>query len=116
MRHGSLPSARTDVGKIASVGRTESGMREKLNIPEETIAACLRIHYGLKSRSIRFLPIGYDLRAFVYEVITSDGNAWFVKIRDGAIHPPGLLVPRVLIEAGIPHILAPLRTRTQELW
>lgn len=91
-------------------------MREKPDIPEDRIADCLRTHYGMESRSIRFLPIGYDLRAFVYEVITTEGNAWFVKIRDGAIHPPALLVPRVLIEAGVPHILAPIRTRMQELW
>src|SRR5258708_1007433 len=91
-------------------------MRQKPNIPEDKITACLRTHYDIDAISARFLPIGYDLNAFVYEAITAEEISFFVKIRVGAIPPPSLLVPRVLIEQGIPNILAPLRTRTHALW
>ncbi len=91
-------------------------MRQPPDLSEKKITACLRAQYGLETVSARFLPIGYDLNAFVYEARTAQDVPYFVKIRRGDIHLPGLLVPRVLIEAGIPHILAPLRTKTQELW
>ncbi len=91
-------------------------MRQKPDFPEEKITACLRTQYGLDVISARFLPIGHDLNAFLYEAITAEGVSYFVKIRAGAIHPPSLLVPRALIEHGIPNILAPLTTRTQALW
>src|SRR5579859_3137015 len=91
-------------------------MRENPDIPEDKIAACLRTYYGLAVISVHFLPIGYDLNAFVYEVLTAEGTSYFVKIRQGEINTPGLLVPRILIEHGIPNILAPLKTQTQALW
>lgn len=91
-------------------------MRQKPGIAEDKITACLRTHYDIDAISARFLPIGYDLNAFVYEAMTADERSYFVKIRAGAIQPPSLLVPRILIERGIPNILAPLRTGTQALW
>jgi spectinomycin phosphotransferase len=91
-------------------------MREQPDLPEAKITACLHTHYGLDVTSIRFLPIGYDPYASVYEAITAEGVSCFVKIRSGAINRAGLLVPRVLSEHGIPNILAPLRTVAQELW
>jgi spectinomycin phosphotransferase len=91
-------------------------MRQSPNLPEQSLLACLRTHYDLPVISCRFLPIGYDLNAFVYQAVTAEGDAYFVKVRKGALHPPGLLVPRLLIERGIPNILAPLRTRTRALW
>jgi spectinomycin phosphotransferase len=91
-------------------------MRTKPALSEDKLIACLRIHYDLDIVSLRFLPIGYDLNAFVYEAISQEGTAYFVKIRAGAIAPQSLLVPRILIEHDIPHILASLRTTTQDLW
>jgi spectinomycin phosphotransferase len=91
-------------------------MRQPPNLPEQSILACLRTLYELPVISCRFLPIGYDLNAFVYQALTAEGASYFVKIRKGALYPPGLLAPRLLIEQGIPNILAPLRTRTQALW
>lgn len=91
-------------------------MRQQPALPSEKLTACLRTHYGLDVATLRFLPIGNDLRAFVYEAITAEGASYFVKVRAGAVNPASLLVPRVLIEHGIPNILAPLRTTTQGLW
>jgi spectinomycin phosphotransferase len=91
-------------------------MRLKPDIFEDKIVSCLRAQFDLDLISTRFLPIGYDMNAFVYEAMTVEGTSYFVKIRAGAINLPSLLVPHVLIEAGIPNILAPIRTRTQALW
>jgi spectinomycin phosphotransferase len=91
-------------------------MRQQPDLSHEKLTACLRTQYDLAVTSVRFLPIGYDPNAFVYEILTAEEVAYFVKLRLGAIPPPGLLVPRVLIEQGIPHILAPLRTRSRSLW
>jgi spectinomycin phosphotransferase len=91
-------------------------MREKPNIQEGEIAACLSTLYGVQVVSVNFLPIGYDLKAWVYEVMTEDGTTYFLKIRSGPAPEPALLVPRALIEHGIKNILAPLRTVTQDLW
>ncbi len=90
-------------------------MRDDPGLDVSKIAACLRANYGLRVASITFLPIGYDLNATVYEVVAGDGASYFLKIRSGPIHEPGLLVSRALIDLGIPNILAPLRTRASTL-
>lgn len=91
-------------------------MLEKPDVRDEALAACLLTHYGLRAASLRFLPVGYDPNASVYEVIAEEGTAYFLKIRAGEINKTALFVPRALLDAGVPHILAPLQTRTQELW
>lgn len=90
-------------------------MRDNPNHDTETITACLRANYGLEATSITFLPIGYDLNAWVYKV-SSDGNSYFLKIRSGPPNEPSLQVPRALLECDVPNILAPLRTRSGALW
>ncbi len=91
-------------------------MREDPGLDVDRISACLNAHYGLQIASVAFLPIGYDLNAVVYEVISCDGLAYFLKIRFGPVHEPGLLVPRALIDRGVRNVLAPLRTRSSDLW
>jgi spectinomycin phosphotransferase len=91
-------------------------MREKPDLPEDQIAACLHAEYGLDVISVRFLPLGYDMRASVYKVTVAEGRSYFVKIRSDAVNRPSLLVPRVLIDQGIPNVLAPLKTRAQQPW
>lgn len=91
-------------------------MRDDPGLDLGRIAACLDAEYGLRVASVQFLPIGYDLDAVVYEVTSGDGSAWFLKIRFGPVHEPGLLVPRALIERGIGNVVAPLLTRSSRLW
>ena len=91
-------------------------MREDPGLDVGTIAACLHAHYGLPVASVEFLPIGHDLSAAVYEVVSLSGTSHFLKIRLGPVHEPGLLVPSALIERGVPNILAPLRTRSGAPW
>jgi spectinomycin phosphotransferase len=91
-------------------------MRDDPGFDAETIAVCLDGQYGLQIVEIVFLPIGHDMNAFVYRVVADDGSAYFLKIRTGPVYLPALLVPRALIDRGINTVLAPLRTRTSELW
>ena len=90
-------------------------MRIKPNLSDFQIFVCLYRHYGLRSLSLVFLPIGYDPNTVVYRVVMANGMHYFLKLRSGEVYPPSLLIPRLLIENGIPNILAPLRTLTNEL-
>ncbi len=91
-------------------------MRADPSLDVGKISACLAAHYNLRVASVTFLPIGYDLNAAVYKVISHGGTAYFLKIRFGPVHEPGLLVPRALVDLGIRNVLAPLRTRSSNLW
>jgi len=91
-------------------------MREPSELDGDRISACLDIHYGLRVASVAFRPIGYDLNAAVYEVVAHDGAAYFLKVRFGPVHEPGILVPRALGDFGIRNVIAPLRTRSSGLW
>src|SRR5688500_2445894 len=91
-------------------------MRDDPGLDVGGIAGCLEAEYRLRVASVRFLPIGYDMSAAAYEVLADDGTAYFLKIRIGPIHEPGLQVARTLVEHGVPNVLAPLRTRSAALW
>ncbi|MCC6792107.1 MAG: phosphotransferase [Thermomicrobiales bacterium] len=91
-------------------------MRDDPGIDEAVVAAHLAESHGIDIAAIRFLPIGYDPNAFVYRVETRGGDAFFLKLRAGAPFEPGLVVPRALIDCGVPNVLAPLPTRTGALW
>ena len=91
-------------------------MRDDPGLDTARIAATLDAHYGLRVASVAFLPIGYDRNAAVYRVTADDSAAYFLKVRFGPVDEPGLLVPRALIERGVPTVLAPLRARSSALW
>jgi len=91
-------------------------MREQPNLAIDTIVACLTGRYGLDIASVAFLPLGYDFNAAVYRVTTGDGTPYFLKLRFGPVNEAALLVPRVLTDLGVPNVLAPLRTRSADLW
>src|SRR5829696_6383299 len=91
-------------------------MRDDPGLSKDVIAACLAANYGLDVITVQFLPLGYDANASVYRVVDRAGMDWFLKIRNGPVYEPGLLVPRALIERGIPTILAPLPARSSRLW
>jgi spectinomycin phosphotransferase len=99
-----------DVPVGPSVTRDDPG----LNL--DSITACLDAQYGLRVRSITFLPLGYDLNAAVYKVIAAEGTAYFLKIRFGSVHESGLHVPWALAERGIRNVLAPMQTQSRDLW
>jgi len=91
-------------------------LREDPGLDTGAIAASLAAHYDLRIALIEYLPIGFDMRAAVYRVVADEGAERFLKVRFGPVLEPGLLVPRALIDLGIPNILAPLRTTSGDLW
>jgi spectinomycin phosphotransferase len=91
-------------------------MREDPALDVDEIAASLETHYGPRVLSVVFLPLGHDPNAAVYEVVSREGTSYFLKVRFGPVHEPGLLVPRALIDLGIPNVLAPLPTLSSDLW
>ena len=93
-----------------------TAMHENPGLAEETIAACLDVHYGLEVASVEFLPLGLDLDAAAYKVVSPEGSSWFLKVRFGPVRELGLVVPSALIDQGVPNILGPLRTRASALW
>jgi spectinomycin phosphotransferase len=91
-------------------------MRDDPDLDLGGIAHCLEAQYGLCVASVRFLPLGYDPHASVYEVLTADSTRYFLKVRFGPVDESSLLVPWTLIDHGVPNILGPLRTRSSALW
>jgi spectinomycin phosphotransferase len=91
-------------------------MRDDPGLDLDTITACLDVQYDLRVIAITFLPLGYDLSAAVYKVIAGEGTAYFLKVRFGPVDESGLIVPWALAERGIRNVLAPLQTRSGELW
>ncbi|MDQ4126424.1 MAG: aminoglycoside phosphotransferase family protein [Actinomycetota bacterium] len=91
-------------------------MREDPGLDVDKISTCLEAHYHLRAASMAFLPIGYDPNAAVYEVLSCDGSAYFLKVRFGPVDGPGLLVPQALTDLGIQNLIAPLRTKSSGLW
>jgi len=58
-------------------------MLERPGVPDDTLLACLRDHYGLHITQITFLPIGNDADTAVYRVVADDGLSYFLKLRRG---------------------------------
>jgi spectinomycin phosphotransferase len=74
----------------------------------------LHAAWRIEAVSLTFVP-GYDPQAAAYLVESHHGPR-FLKVRFGAVHEPALDVPAALLDAGVPNIVAPLRTRAGALW
>src|SRR5579884_378064 len=91
-------------------------MREPpADLPAASLHAPLRDAYGLDVAEITYLPLGHDTSAWVYRVRTPAGGDYFLKARKRPVSAAGLLVPRVLHDQGIEHVIAPLPTGTGSL-
>ena len=80
-------------------------MREDPGLDVDKIVAPLEAHYGLRVTSVTFLPIGYDPNAAVYQIVSRDVTAYFLKVRFGSVEPsaPGLRrtpLPRTRVNRG----------------
>lgn len=91
-------------------------MIEKPDIKEEKIISALHENYSITIRNLEFLPIGNDASAFAYRVEPHIDNLYFLKVKKGLSNLAGLFVPRFLKDRGIEQVVAPLGTKTQELW
>jgi spectinomycin phosphotransferase len=92
-------------------------MREPLKLADATIMAALQSNYGLADTALAFLPLGNDSASAVYRVQAAGDEPYFLKVRSGAgFSLPSLAVPSYLHQHGVPHILAPILTLTQQSW
>lgn len=91
-------------------------MLEPPKLPTAHLVAALRAHYAVDAARADFLPLGADPDSAVYRVATGDGRPYFLKLRHGAFAAAPLAVPRLLRDAGVTPILAPLPTTTGTLW
>jgi spectinomycin phosphotransferase len=91
-------------------------MLEKPDLDDRLIAARLQDEYGLQVARVTFLPLGVDVDAAVYRVVTDDDTAYFLKLRRGAFDGMTVAVPRFLSSCGIDAVIAPLATRDGRLW
>lgn len=91
-------------------------MREKPNVVEDHLIACLQEQYGIATAKLEFLPLGLDYDAGVYRVVGEDGNCYLLKIKTGSLYEPGYLVSRYLREQGITSVVAPILTKSDSLW
>src|SRR5688572_23233540 len=90
-------------------------MREKPTISDELIISRLQEEYGLRVTQLTFLPLGADLGTAVYRVITDDGTAYFLKLRQG-FDEITVTVPLFLKSQGIQEIIAPFETKSKQGW
>lgn len=88
----------------------------KPDLTNEEISSCLQYEYGLKIESLSFLPIGADFNTSVYRVTTTDGAAYFLKLRRGEFLEASVRVPKYLADLGVKHVIPPLVTKTGHLW
>jgi spectinomycin phosphotransferase len=91
-------------------------MLENPEIPDDLIITQMQAEYGLDVSKVNFLPLGYDVNTTVYRVGTSDGTAYFLKLRKGAFDPITVFVPQFLSSLGIQTIIAPLETQNGQLF
>jgi spectinomycin phosphotransferase len=91
-------------------------MLEKPDIPDESIIACLQDAYGLPITRVDFLPIGVDQHAAVYCAAAQDETPYFVKLRKGDFNEVIVLLSKFLSDLGIEEVIAPLETKTGQLW
>ncbi len=91
-------------------------MIEKPDISDEKIMVALNENYSIQVNHIEFLPIGNDSSAFAYRVEEKNGNSYFLKLKRDFLNFAGLFVPRFLKDNGIAQVVAPLSTKSRELW
>jgi len=91
-------------------------MLEKPDLKDGKIIACLQNEYGLRVVQVAFLPLGADQNTAVYRVVAEDETPYFVKLRRGVFDEAAVALPKFLSDQGIVQIIAPLATKTGQLW
>ena len=91
-------------------------MLEKPDISLARIAACLQAAYGITAVQLLFLPLGADQNTAVYRSETNDKTAYFLKLRSGVFEETTVTLPHFLHDQGLRQIIAPLTTKTGQLW
>jgi spectinomycin phosphotransferase len=89
---------------------------EKPDLQDEKIIAGVQAEYGWRVAAIAFLPLGADLNTAVYRATADGGTSYFLKLRSGSFDETSVALPKCLSDQGSAHIIAPLATRTGQLW
>ncbi|MCY3865954.1 MAG: aminoglycoside phosphotransferase family protein [Chloroflexi bacterium] len=89
-------------------------MLERPKLADELIIGQLRASYDLNVRSLEFLPIGNDARAWSFRVKAASGD-YFLKLRLGPVNRASLLVPRYLQNGGLENVAAPMCQESGQL-
>ena len=90
-------------------------MLEKPDLPDEAIISRLDEEYNLRVAELIFLPLGADLGTAVYRVVTTDGTAYFLKLRKG-FEEITVTVPLFLQSLGLQEIIIPFETQSKQRW
>ncbi len=91
-------------------------MLERPDLDDAVIISTLQDAYDIEATDVHFLPIGYDANAWVFRIDCGDGSRYFLKARQGLIYEASLAVPSYLKDQGIKQVVAPLRTKSGNLW
>jgi len=91
-------------------------MLEKPDLQDKIVITCLQDEYELPVVQVAFLPLGADLNTAVYRVVVDDETPYFVKLRRGDFDEISVALPKFLSDQGIVQIIAPLATKTGQLW
>ena len=102
--------------KSPQCDRIHIPMLEKPDLQDGKIIACLQDEYGLLAVQVTFLPLGADRDTAVYRAVADDETAYFVKLRRGVFDETSVALPKCLSNQGIVQIIAPLATKTGQLW
>ena len=91
-------------------------MLDQPDISGAALIQSLYKNYGLSIHRVTFLPLGADRNTAVYRAETKDGTTFFVKLRFRDFNPMSVVVPKILSDQGVPHILAPIESRSGSVW
>jgi spectinomycin phosphotransferase len=90
-------------------------MLERPDIADSTLMTQLSRAYGTAVVQLDFLPVGNDATSWAFRVLDAAGTHWFLKLRRGALAAAGLMVPRLLNDAGLTAVVAPVPAQTGAL-
>lgn len=91
-------------------------MLEKPNLQDQRIIACVQDEYGLRVKTLTFLPLGADVNTAVFRMVTDNETAYFLKLRKGPFHQISVAVPLFLNAQGLDAIIHPIETRAKQGW
>jgi spectinomycin phosphotransferase len=86
----------------------------KPDISDDTVVSVLK-GFGLRHSKASFLPSG-DVNSVVYRVTTDDRARYVLKSRCGDFDEIAATVPAYLCSRGLVRVMAPIATRTNQLW
>jgi spectinomycin phosphotransferase len=90
-------------------------MLEPPPLSKEKMISSLQASYNINVSKLEFLLIGNDPNAWVYKVHT-DNTPYFLKAKRLPIYEPSLIIPHYLKEQGLEQVVAPLPTKTRDLY